>query len=241
MDSQQCLWFSRFSFGVSVVALMAGMTGACSQKESSLSAEQGRTSQLLAPNAADRDGNGVAKNDVQRPGAGDADGPRAVLTVEELPKAAPEETAKLEPKARAKDEAKKPDTADSAAVSSLECKRLVVTTRIDAREPVATDTFELGGQPVMAFVELTNPTDQELQVVVTFEPVGGGEKVGFVELSVPAKSPRWRTWGSTRRIDKAGEWTASVAVKDGPVLASTVFSVSEASPPNEASEALASK
>ncbi len=236
MDSQQCLWFSRLSFGVSVFALIGGVTGACSRKDSSLSAEQMRASQVLAPAGQPETKTPRASDEARNETASKpVDETKAILNVDDLPKA---ESAKAPKTAKAEAEAPR-KTVDGAA--ELQLKRLVVTGRVEDREPVATDAFELGSGPVLAFVELANPSDEEQHVVVTFEPQGGGEKVGFVELSIPAKSPRWRTWGSTRRIDKTGEWMATVSIKDGPALASTAFTVTEAETPSEPSEALASK
>jgi hypothetical protein len=143
--------------------------------------------------------------------------------------AQPKDTgAKLEPKVTPKAEAK-PDGDGPAGVveGALEVKRLTVTTEIKDREPVAANTFTLGEDLVLAFVELKNSADVDQKVVITFEREGA-KKVGFVELTIPGNQQRWRTWGQTRNIKAPGEWTAVVSTEDGTELSRASFQVSAA-------------
>jgi len=103
-------------------------------------------------------------------------------------------------------------------------QRLTVTTGIENREPNEVDRFELDQGPIYAFVELSNPSEHPQEVVITFENPEG-PAVGHVTLSVPAKQPRWRTWGRTRMIQNAGEWSAVVKTLDGDEIVRQSFSV----------------
>lgn len=107
--------------------------------------------------------------------------------------------------------------------SAPHVNRLVIASDIKEREPVELTDAKIE-EPVVAFVELKNSAEQDAGVVVTFEHAGG-TKVGFVELTVPAKSPRYRTWARTRNIKTPGEWTAVVTSKSGEELARTTFQV----------------
>jgi hypothetical protein len=108
----------------------------------------------------------------------------------------------------------------------LSVSRLVVTSAIEKREPVTTASFTAGSESVYAFIELGNTGKEERDIVVTFEHESG-RKVGFVELKVPAKQTRWRTWGRTGQIKTPGKWTAVIRVKDGAELSRESFEVSE--------------
>jgi hypothetical protein len=110
--------------------------------------------------------------------------------------------------------------------TGLSLKRLVVTTAIEHREPVATSTFRAGDGPIIAFVELANPGDADNSISIGFES-DSGRKVGDVELEVPAHSRRWRTWGRTRLIRQPGAWTAVVKDGSGEVLARQTFVVTK--------------
>ncbi|MCA9646123.1 MAG: DUF2914 domain-containing protein [Polyangiaceae bacterium] len=120
----------------------------------------------------------------------------------------------------------KPADVKSSAAVPLRIKRLVVTTEIDKREPVEVSSFEAGSGPIYAFMELENPADEQQDVLVTFIH-SSGRKVGLVELHIPAKQRRWRTWGRTQNIKQGGEWEAIVTDADGHELARTKFQVSE--------------
>lgn len=102
-------------------------------------------------------------------------------------------------------------------------KRLVIASEIKEREPVELIDAKIE-EPVVAFVEFKNAEDADMGVVVTFEHEDG-KKVGFVELNVPGKSPRYRTWARTRNIKTPGEWTAIVSSKSGEELARKTFQV----------------
>lgn len=102
-------------------------------------------------------------------------------------------------------------------------KRLIIASDVKEREPIELTDAKIEN-PIVAFVELKNPAEQDTDVVVTFEHAGG-TKVGFVELTIPAKSPRYRTWARTRNIKTPGEWSAVVTSKSGEELARTTFQV----------------
>ena len=119
----------------------------------------------------------------------------------------------------------------SASAKELRVKRLVVARGVKNREPLdAGPTIALDGKPVYAFVELANGSAHDGEVVVTFER--GPVSRGHVELSVPAGSARWRTWGMTRGIQTPGAWVAVVRTAGGDELARAPFEVgpSEAAP-----------
>lgn len=104
-------------------------------------------------------------------------------------------------------------------------KRLVITSKVADREPVPGGAPAVGSGPVVAFLELVNPSDQPRSVVVTFERATSTARVGHVRLDVPANSPRWRTWGLTHNIDAAGTWEAVISTADGTELARQSFDV----------------
>lgn len=103
-------------------------------------------------------------------------------------------------------------------------KRLVLASRVEQREPVALSGDVPLGEPLVAFLEVTHRGEEPLDLVVTFEHASG-QKVGFVELRVPEKSPRFRTWARTQNIRQSGEWQAVVRQKDGAELARQSFTV----------------
>lgn len=110
------------------------------------------------------------------------------------------------------------------SAAGLEVKRLVVTRGVAHREPLDTNHITAGAGPVFAFVELENTTDADKVVTVDFQH-GTDAPVGHIKLKVPAHSSRWRTWGRTRMVDQAGQWTAIVSAGDGTELAHTGFDV----------------
>ncbi len=75
-----------------------------------------------------------------------------------------------------------------------------------------------------AFVEIENKGGAPAEIVVEFEPPGGGAPHGDVTLAV-GPAPRWRTWAYTRTASTAGSWTAVVKNKKGEVLARAPFEV----------------
>jgi hypothetical protein len=115
---------------------------------------------------------------------------------------------------------------ESSAADDVRVKRLVVTHGVEDREPLSPEPLSTSSGRVVAFVELQNDSDVAETVVVTFESETG-QAVGHIELEVPAKSPRWRTWGYTRHVKEAGNWQAVVSKKGGEELTRTQFSVSE--------------
>jgi hypothetical protein len=113
-----------------------------------------------------------------------------------------------------------------AATKALSVKRLVVTDRIDDREPARNAEFLTGGTQVFAFVELTNHAKQEQSIEIIFEHESG-RQVGFVKLPVPKDRSRWRTWGKTSQIKQSGRWVAKVRSANGAELMSQDFIVNQ--------------
>jgi hypothetical protein len=119
-----------------------------------------------------------------------------------------------------------PAKAESALVSALKVKRLVVTTGVKDREPVADgDALLANGSPIYAFAELSNPVGDSENVRITFERKGGAERVGNVILPVPGQVARHRTWAVTRFIRAAGVWDAVLWSESGAELGRTSFEV----------------
>lgn len=91
--------------------------------------------------------------------------------------------------------------------AGLTVKRFVITSAIENREPVAGgETLKLG-EPVYAFAELVSGKGGPTAVEIVFED-DKGRKVGHAKLDVPSDKARWRTWGRSARVNKAGQWTA---------------------------------
>ena len=129
--------------------------------------------------------------------------------------------------------AKAPVGAGSTAKSNpappsepLAIRRLVVTNRIEGREPVRVSEFSTNGDEVFAFVELSNASARERRIEIVFEHESGHE-VGFVKLPVPKDKTRWRTWGQTRQIKKSGRWVAKVRDDSGTELLRRSFVVGQ--------------
>lgn len=112
----------------------------------------------------------------------------------------------------------------SKGLAALKIKRLVVTQAVEDREPVAVTDVVDSETPVIAFVEVASGSNEEQQVVVTFEHEAG-EQVSPVNLSVPGNKPRWRTWGRTYNVNRDGRWTAVVRDSRGEELGRTEFTV----------------
>ena len=107
----------------------------------------------------------------------------------------------------------------------LAVRRFVLSGGVRNREPIDPGTsFKGGSQKVYAFVEVENRGGAPAEIVVEFEPPGGGAPHGDVTLAVGA-APRWRTWAYTRTASTAGSWTAVVKNKKGEVLARAPFEV----------------
>ncbi len=211
MDSQQCMWFSRLSFGVSIAALVSTCVGGCQKASPDVGPEQVEaTSEVSAVTERSERSRELAVEN--GPEGAASDGTEAVAQK-------PEQVAKAKPEPA-------PEPSERAEASEpLQLRRLVVTQKIDDREPVLVDSVVLGASPVIAFLDLKNPDDNAQTVVITFEKEGSNAKVGFVELEIPARAKRWRTWGNTQRIDEPGKWVAVVSTKGGEELGRQAFEV----------------
>ncbi len=118
-----------------------------------------------------------------------------------------------------------PRRATHSADDRLAVKRFVLARGVKDREPVDAGTrFKRDAHKVYAFVEIENPGRAPAEIVVEFEPPGGGAAHGDVTLAVGAAA-RWRTWAYTRTASTAGTWTAVVKNKKGEVLARAPFEV----------------
>jgi Protein of unknown function (DUF2914) len=112
-----------------------------------------------------------------------------------------------------------------AAEAKISVKRLVLARGVKDREPVDPGTtFKSDARKVYAFVEIENRGRTPGEIVVEFEPPGGGVSHGDVTLAV-GPAARWRTWAYTRTASTAGTWTAVVKDKKGDVLARAPFEV----------------
>lgn len=107
---------------------------------------------------------------------------------------------------------------------SLYVKRLVVTKKVENREPTQSSTLDTAGG-IIAFVELENSGGADQDVIITFERSHAADSVGHVKLTVPAKKERWRTWARTQNIKGPGTWEAVVSSTDGVELARASFEV----------------
>jgi hypothetical protein len=117
-----------------------------------------------------------------------------------------------------------------APASTLRVKRLLVTTGVKDREPLADGAaLPSDGTPIYAFAELSNPDGESENVRITFERQGGAERVGNVTLPVPGKVSRHRTWATTRFIRAPGVWEAVLWSEGGSELGRTSFEVATAS------------
>jgi hypothetical protein len=112
-----------------------------------------------------------------------------------------------------------------AADDKLTVRRFVLARGVRNREPVDEGTsFKSDSRKLYAFVEVENRGGAPAEIVVEFEPPGGGAPHGDVTLAVGA-APRWRTWAYTRTASTAGSWTAVVKNRKGQVLARAPFEV----------------
>jgi hypothetical protein len=114
-------------------------------------------------------------------------------------------------------------TAEVPPGEGLTVKRIAITRGIEHREPVAADSLSASSEPLYAFVELRNDSESDQKVVISFE--SGGARRGLIELSVPAKNRRWRTWGKTTRVRQAGDWVAVVRTAGGDELGRKAFTL----------------
>lgn len=139
---------------------------------------------------------------------------------------APSATPAASPTATVKEPAKpEPRKTARSGDARISVRRLVVAQGVRNREPVEPGTtFKSDAGKIYAFVELENRGRDAGEIVVEFEPPGGGAPHGDVTLAVGA-APRWRTWAYTRTAKVAGSWTAVVKNKQGDVLARAPFEV----------------
>jgi hypothetical protein len=110
-------------------------------------------------------------------------------------------------------------------VDGLTIQRLVTTSEIAKREPVApTSTFGTRHEMVYAFVEVSNESESGKRLFVHF--IGPQGKVsGGIELEIPASAPRWRTWAYTRNFDAPGLWRVEIRDAEGSLLGALPFEV----------------
>jgi hypothetical protein len=117
------------------------------------------------------------------------------------------------------------DEARTLAADQVAVRRLVVTHAVNEREPV--EPAELvSGTPILAFVELSNLDGAPRSVTVTFEREGR-PAVGHVKLTVPEKSPRFRTWARSRNVGESGTWEAVITSDDGKELGRQPFELTD--------------
>ncbi len=116
----------------------------------------------------------------------------------------------------------------SRAAEGLRVRRLAVATGIEDREPVGTsERFDGEQERLYVFVDLANRGD-ETQIEVSFEPESPtreAQVTGLVDLEVPARVGRHRTWAWSRNVHAPGEWSAVVRDLEGRELARTSFVV----------------
>jgi hypothetical protein len=142
------------------------------------------------------------------------------------PASASPATSAPSPAAADKAPSEAPRRGSKSADDSLIVKRLVVARGVKNREPVdPTTTFDgATTHKVYAFVEVENRGSEPGEILVEFEPPGGGGAHGDITLAVGA-APRWRTWAYTRTVNTPGSWTAVVKNKRGEALARAPFEV----------------
>ncbi|MBI5535892.1 MAG: DUF2914 domain-containing protein [Deltaproteobacteria bacterium] len=136
--------------------------------------------------------------------------------------------ASLAANAVAKADSASKDARESKEVianAQMRVKRLVLTRGVKGHEPTAEiSTVSSGPEPLYAFVEVENKSDDDGAIVISFEKPG--TKTGNIELKVPAKQNRWRTWGWSRGVREAGSWVVVVRSIGGRELARTAFEAS---------------
>jgi len=109
----------------------------------------------------------------------------------------------------------------------LSIRRLITAPEVEHREPVAaTSTFGDDGRKIYAFVDVENASERDRSLQVFFI-APSGRVTGGVELLIPAKAPRWRTWAYTRNADELGVWRVEVRSDTGALVGSLPFEVAE--------------
>ncbi len=147
------------------------------------------------------------------------------------PVAAPKPVVPVD--SQAVDEPKPPESDDESPAfapelqprDGLSIRRLVTAPAVQHREPVAASSmFGSHEEKVYAFVEAQNESDEPKKLIVHF--IGPDDSVtGGIELEVPAKSTRWRTWAFTKHAKAPGLWRVEVRTPDGELVGALPFEV----------------
>jgi hypothetical protein len=147
-----------------------------------------------------------------------------VAVASATPTAAPAPVASAAPSAKPA-EKPEPRKASLGGDDLLTVRRFVLSQGVRNREPVdAGSTFKSDATKIYAFVEVENRGRAPGEIVVEFEPPGGGAPHGDVTLAV-GSAAKWRTWAYTRTAHTPGSWTAVVKNRKGDVLARAPFEV----------------
>jgi len=135
----------------------------------------------------------------------------------------PVEAAEAKPEVEAQPVASSEPTLQS--MEGLTIKRLVTAPAIEHREPVAASSvFGHHDETVYAFVDVSNESEEEKTLMVHF--IGPDEQAsGGIELRIPPKVPRWRTWAYNKHAKKPGLWRVEIRSVDGTVLGALPFEV----------------
>lgn len=143
--------------------------------------------------------------------------------VEENKPEPPVEAAEAKPEVEAQPVASSEPTLQS--MDGLTIKRLVTAPAIEHREPVAASSvFGHHDETVYAFVDVSNESEEEKTLMVHF--IGPDEQAsGGIELRIPPKVPRWRTWAYNKHANKLGLWRVEIRSVDGTVLGALPFEV----------------
>lgn len=115
---------------------------------------------------------------------------------------------------------------DAVDGAPLSLKRIQFAEAIKDREPVdPEETFSMTNTgKLYAFLELSNQSEEEEKVTVTFvPPMGGATKV---TLDVGPQK-RWRTWALRKAVSAPGTWRVVVRDSHGKELGSRTFEVTE--------------
>lgn len=133
------------------------------------------------------------------------------------------DTSKLQPQSEPK-----PAAVRGADTTGLVVKRFVVASEVRDREPVTSAALPSDAPLVYAFAELQNRGAEPQRVRVTFERKGSTVSVGHAKLEVPAGTPRYRTWATSRHVHEPGTWYAVLWSEDGTELGRSEFEVTAA-------------
>jgi hypothetical protein len=110
-------------------------------------------------------------------------------------------------------------------MEGLTIKRFVTTAQIENHEPVAVSSvFADHGETVYAFVEVSNESKEEKVLLVDFL-MPEGQVSSRIELRVPPRVRRWRTWAYARHLSKPGNWRVEIRSADGRLVQALPFEV----------------